>query len=149
MESGQHQYICHWNCDLHIYTIRGQLRNSGFFKHYNRWQHLTNFSNHSRFILPEYHSAGATNNIEGRNNRNMESGQHQHICPWNCELHIYTIGGQLLDSGFFKRYNRWQHHANFYNYCKFILPEYHSTGVAANIEGRNIRNMESGQYQYI
>jgi len=107
MEPGHHQYIYSWNCDLHIYTIiRGQLRNSGFFKHYNRQQHLTNFSNNSRFILPEYHSAGATGNVEGRNCRNMESGQHQYICPWNCDLRIYAIRGQLCDSGFFERYNR-------------------------------------------
>ena len=109
MESGKHQYICPWNSDLQIYTfIRGQLRNSGFFKHYNRWQHLTNFSNHSKFILPEYRSAGAALNLEGRNNRNMESGQHQYICPWNCDLHIYTIRGQLRNSGFFKHYHRQQ-----------------------------------------
>jgi hypothetical protein len=107
MESGQHQYICHWNCVLHIYTIiRGQLLNSGFLNRHNRWQHLTNFSNNSRFILPEYHSASATANIEGRNCRNMESGQHQYICHWNCDLRIYAIRGQLRDSGFFEHYNR-------------------------------------------
>jgi hypothetical protein len=107
MEPGQHQYICPWNRDLHIYTIiRGQLRNSGFFKHYNRWQHLTNFSNDSQFILPEFRSAGATANIEGRSYRNMESSQHQYICPWNYDLHIYTIRGQLCDANFFKHYNR-------------------------------------------
>ena len=85
--------------------IRGQLCNSGFFKHYHRWQHLTKFSNYSQFILPEFHSAGATSNIEGRGNRNMESGQHQYIFPWNYDLHIYPIRGQLCNSGFYKHYN--------------------------------------------
>jgi hypothetical protein len=112
MESGQHQYICHWNCDLHIYTIREQLRNAGFYKHHNRWQHLTRFSNNSQFILPEFHGAAATTNIEGRNNRNLESGQYQYICPWNGDLHIYTLREQLCDTGFFKRYNCWQHLTN-------------------------------------
>src|SRR5664279_6598359 len=109
MESGQHQYIFPRCCYLHIYAIiYGQLRNSGFFKCYNHNQDLTNFSNDCNSILPEYHSTGATINIEGRNNRNMESGQHQYICAWNCDLHIYTIGRQLLESVFFKYYNRYQ-----------------------------------------
>jgi hypothetical protein len=65
MESGQHQYICRWNFDLQIYTnICGHLRISGFFKHYNRWQHHANFSNNSKFILSECYSAGATANVE-------------------------------------------------------------------------------------
>ena len=74
MESCQYQYICSWNGDLHIYTSRGQLRNSGFFKHYNRWHSHTYFSNHCKFILPKFHTAGTPSNIEGRNYRNMESG---------------------------------------------------------------------------
>jgi hypothetical protein len=64
MESGQHQYIYHWNLGLQIYTIRGQLRNSGFFKHYSRWQHYANFSNNYKFILPEYHSAAPAANVD-------------------------------------------------------------------------------------
>ena len=38
--------------------------------------------------------------------RNMESGQHQYICPWNFDLHIYTNCGYLFKSGFFKHHNR-------------------------------------------
>ena len=104
MEPGQHQYIFPWNGDLHIYTIiRGQLRNTGFFKRYHRWQYLTHFSNNSPFILPEYHSAGTTGYIYGRNCWNMEPNQHQYIFPWNCDLHIYTIRGQLRNTGYPKR----------------------------------------------
>ncbi len=59
-----------------IYTICGQLLASSFFNHYNRWHCLTNFSSLSKFILPECHSACTPIGIDGRNCRNMESGQH-------------------------------------------------------------------------
>jgi len=77
----------------------------GFFKYYNRWHCFTDISNHSKFILPEYHSTGTPFNVEGRNSRNMESDQHQYISSWNFDLHIYTICGQLCKSCFFKHYN--------------------------------------------
>src|SRR5450631_1447288 len=99
--------------------------------------------------MSKCHSTGTTANVEGRNNRNMESGQHQYSCPWNGDVHIYTIRGQLCNSIFFKRYNRWQRLTNFSNDSQFILPEYHSAGATANIDGRNNRNIEPGQHQYI
>jgi hypothetical protein len=149
MESGQHQHICPWNGDLRIYAIRGQLRNSGFFKHYNRCLCIANFSNRSKFILPECHSAGTPFNVEGRNYRNLESGQHQYVCPWNCDLYIYTDRGRLLDSGFFEHYNRWKCLTDFSNHSKFILPECDSAGTTTGVEGRSCRNMEPGQHQYV
>ena len=100
MESCQYQYICSWNGDLHIYTSRGQLRNTGFFEHYNRWRCIANFSNHWKFILPKFHTAGTPSDFKGRNYRNMESGQHQYICPRNCDIYIYPICGKLLASQF-------------------------------------------------
>jgi hypothetical protein len=88
--------------------------------------------------LSKFDPSGTTANIKGRNNRNLEPGQHQYICPWNCDLHIYTnISGPLRNSGFFKHYNREQHLTNFYNNSKFILSECHSPGAAAYVERRN------------
>jgi hypothetical protein len=85
--------------------------------------------------LSEFNASGIAAGIEGRNCRNMESGQHKYICPWNGDLPVYAINlGHLRNSVFFKRHNRWQHLTNFYNNSKFILPEYHSAGTASNVE---------------
>src|SRR5664279_2620365 len=106
MESGKRLHVCPWNRDIYIYTGSRQLRDSGFFKHYDRWHGHTNFSSYSKCILPEFHSAGTAAGIGGRNNWNMESGKHQYICSWNCDIFIYTNSGQLLYTGFYKYYNR-------------------------------------------
>jgi hypothetical protein len=112
MEPCQHQYVGLWNGHVYIYAIRRQLRKSGYFKHYRRWSGLTDISNHCKFILPEYHRAGTPFNIEGRNNRNMESVKHQYDCPWNDDLYIYAIRGQLRDAGFFGYHHCEYPHAN-------------------------------------
>ena len=134
----------------------GNCATPASIKHYNCWQHLTNFSNISQFLLPEYHGAAATDNIEGRNNRNMESGQYQYICPWNCDLHIYTIRGQLCDSGFFKRYHRWQHLTNFHaipdplcqNSTAPVLPPTSKEGITGTWSPASINTSALGTATY-
>jgi hypothetical protein len=134
MEPGQHQYSCSWYDIIYIYASRGQLCKSGYFKNYHRRQHPAHLSNHSQFILSECHGASAPGDIERRNYRNMESGEHQHFCPRNRDLYIYAIRGQLCDSGFIKHYHCCHRLTDFSNNSKFILSECHGAGASFNIE---------------
>ncbi len=100
--------------------------------------------------MSKFNASGIAANIEGRNCRNLESGQHHYIRSWNYDLHIYTvIRWQLLNSGFLKRYRREQYITHISICRNFLLPECDGARAAANIEGRSCRNLESCHDQFI